>query len=165
MGKAQIDLCPNTGDSEGVCCVNVPERLLLEFVMLYSKVFCACPNFSRLPLILLGTLLLTCQLGIAQVNEQYPQTQANDLIGGNMGLPSSTADNSLINPDAITPPLPDPKLSPAEAAELVRKKVGGQVMSVNTQQHDSGVVYGVKVLNDGRMRVIHVDGQTGRLLN
>lgn len=135
--------------------------------MLYSKVFNACSNFSRLPLVLLGTLLLTCQLGIAQVNEQDTQakTQANDLISGNMGLPSSTADNSLINPDAVKPSLPDPKLSPAEAAELVRKKVGGQVMSVNTQQHDSGVVYGVKVLHDGRMRVIHVDGQTGRLLN
>ncbi len=133
--------------------------------MLYSKVFCVCPNVSRLPLLVLGTLLLTCQLGIAQVNEQDPQAPSNNLIGGNMGLPSSTPDNSLINPDAVSPQLPTPKLSPAEAAELVRKKVGGQVMSVNTQQHDSGVVYGVKVLNDGRMRVIHVDGQTGRLLN
>lgn len=124
--------------------------------MLYSKVFNACSNLSRLPLVLLGTLLLTCQLGFAQTNE---------LIGGDMGLPSSTPDNSLINPDNVKPSLPAPQISPAEAAELVRKKVGGQVMSVNTQQRDSGVVYGVKVLNDGRMRVIHVDGQTGRLLN
>jgi uncharacterized membrane protein YkoI len=38
-------------------------------------------------------------------------------------------------------------------------------MSVNTQQDDTRVVYGVKVLNAGRMRVINVDGQTGQLLN
>ncbi len=111
---------------------------------------------TRLPL-LLATLLLTCQLGIAQ---------ANDLVGGDMGLPaSSKADNSLIDADTIAHPAPAPKLSPAEAATLVRNKVGGQVMSVNTQQNDTGVVYGVKVLNAGRMRVINVDGQTGQLLN
>lgn len=124
--------------------------------MLYSKTFCLRPGFFRQPYILLAMLLLTCQLGIAQTN---------DLIGGDIGLPSSEADNSLIDTDTIAPTAVEPKLSPAEAAELVRNKVGGQVMSVNTQQDDTRVVYGVKVLNAGRMRVINVDGQTGQLLN
>lgn len=129
---------------------------LLEFVMLYSKTFCLRLGSVPQTLILLATLLLSCQLGIAQTN---------DLIGGDMGLPSSDADNSLIDTDTIAPTASEPSISPAEAAELVRNKVGGQVMSVNTQQDDTGVVYGVKVLNAGRMRVINVDGQTGQLLN
>ncbi len=133
---------------------------LLEFVMLYSKTFCLRLGSIPQTLILLATLLLSCQLGIAQTNKQ-----PNDLIGGDMGLPSSDADNSLIDTDTIAPTAPEPSISPAEAAELVRNKVGGQVMSVNTQQDDTGVVYGVKVLNAGRMRVINVDGQTGQLLN
>ncbi len=124
--------------------------------MLYSKTFCLRLGSIPQTLILLATLLLSCQLGIAQTN---------DLIGGDMGLPSSDADNSLIDTDTIAPTASEPSISPAEAAELVRNKVGGQVMSVNTQQDDTGVVYGVKVLNAGRMRVINVDGQTGQLLN
>lgn len=122
--------------------------------MLYSKTSCLRAGLSRQPLILLATLSLICQLGIAQTN---------GLISGDLGLPSSEPDNSLIDTDTIAPPVP--KLSPAEAAELVRAKVGGQVMSVNTQHRNTGVIYGVKVLNAGRMRVINVDGQTGRLLN
>ncbi|MGV8838437.1 PepSY domain-containing protein [Cellvibrio sp.] len=128
--------------------------------MLYSKTFCLRLGSVPQTLILLATLLLSCQLGIAQTNKQ-----PNDLIGGDMGLPSSDADNSLIDTDTIAPTASEPSISPAEAAELVRNKVGGQVMSVNTQQDDTGVVYGVKVLNAGRMRVINVDGQTGQLLN
>lgn len=124
--------------------------------MLYSKTFCLRLGSIPQTLILLATLLLSCQLGIAQTNE---------LIGGDMGLPSSEADNNLIDTDTIPPTAPEPSISPAEAAELVRNKVGGQVMSVNTQQDDTGVTYGVKVLNAGRMRVINVDGQTGKLLN
>lgn len=129
---------------------------LLEFVMLYSKTFCLRPGYSRQPLILLVTLLLACQPGLARTN---------DLLGGDMGLPSSATDNSLIDTDTIAPTAAEPSISPAEAAELVRSNLGGQVMSVNTQQADSGVIYGVKVLNAGRMRVINVDGQTGQLLN
>ena len=128
--------------------------------MLYSKTFRLRPGPFPQTFLLLATLLLSCQLGIAQTNKQ-----SNDLIGSDMGLPSSEPDNSLIDTDTIAPTAPEPKLSPAEAAELVRNKVGGQVMSVNTQQDDTRVVYAVKVLNAGRMRVINVDGQTGQLLN
>lgn len=121
--------------------------------MLYSKTFHMRPGVLHLPLLLLAMLLLTCQISLAEP----------DFISGDLGLPSSAADNTLIDADTIAPPAPN--LSPAEAAELVRNKVGGQVMSVHTQQNDTGVVYGVKVLNAGRMRVINVDGQTGQLLN
>jgi uncharacterized membrane protein YkoI len=125
--------------------------------MQYSKTFYARSNLSRLPHLMLAALLLTGPPGFAQ---------ANSLVGEDMGLPpSSAADNNLIDPNTIIHPAPAPKLSPAQAAEVVRDKVGGQVMSVNTQQNDTGVVYGVKVLNAGRMRVINVDGQTGKLLN
>lgn len=87
------------------------------------------------------------------------------LLDGDMGMPSSAPNNSLIDSKSISADPVQPKLSPAQAAALVRTKVGGQVMSVNSQRSESGVIYGVKVLNDGRMRVINVDGQTGQLLN
>jgi hypothetical protein len=131
---------------------------LLEFVMLYSKTFYLRLDLPQLQTILLTGLLLVCPPNLAQTN-------GLGLIDGDMGLPSSEADNSLIDTDTIAPTVPEPKLSPAEAAELVRNKVGGQVMSVNIQQNDTGVTYGVKVLNAGRMRIINVDGQTGQLLN
>jgi len=126
--------------------------------MLYSKTFYLRLDLPQLQTILLTGLLLVCPPNLAQTNSL-------GLIDGDMGLPSSEADNSLIDTDTIAPTVPEPKLSPAEAAELVRNKVGGQVMSVNIQQNDTGVTYGVKVLNAGRMRIINVDGQTGQLLN
>ena len=153
MGKGQIDLCPNTGDSEGAVSVYLYlNAFLLEFVMLYSKI-CRL-HFTQLPLFLLAALCLSASLCRAEP----------DLLSSDMGIASSAANNQIIDTNTIAPP-PEPTLSPAEAAELVRKKIGGQVMSVNTQHQDTGVVYGVKVLNDGRMRVINVDGQTGRLLS
>lgn len=123
--------------------------------MLYSKRCYLRPSCIHLPL-LLATMLLLSQPSVAEP----------DLIGSDMGISSSSAGNNLFDadtPDTQSPPLP--KLTPAEAAELVRRRVGGQVMSVSTQQNDSGVVYGVKVLKTGRMRVIHVDGQSGQLIN
>lgn len=121
--------------------------------MLYSKTFCIRPGLARVLLILLATL--TCQ----------PSVAGPDLLSGDLGLHSSESNNSLINPDTIKSTPEEPALSPAEAAELVRNKIGGQVMSVSTRHNDDRVIYGVKVLNAGRMRVINVDGQTGQLLN
>ncbi|MEN0038488.1 MAG: hypothetical protein AAGC78_15530 [Cellvibrio sp.] len=127
--------------------------------MLYSKTFDTRPGLSRLPALLLAMLIFV----------SLPGTAEPDLLGGDLGLPSSNANDlhekSLINPDKIKTAPAEPKFTPAEAAELVRNKVGGQVMSVNTLHNDDGVIYGVKVLNAGRMRVIKVDGQTGQLLN
>ena len=120
--------------------------------MLYSRT-CRL-RLTQTPLLLLATLCLIGQLCLAEP----------DLLGGDMGLPSSAADNSLIDTDTIEPPVA-PRISPAEAADLVRSRVGGQVMSVKTQQGDTGVIYAVKVRNAGRMRVIRVDGQSGHLLN
>jgi len=128
--------------------------------MLYSKTFSLRPSVGRLPLVLLAIVILACPQGFAQSN-----LNPNDLISGDLGLPSSEPDNSLLDPDTIKSVPAAPSLSPAEAAELVRKKIGGQVMSVNTQHNDDGVIYGVKVLNAGRMRIVNVDGQTGQLLN
>lgn len=120
--------------------------------MLYSKRF-LCTRRA------LGALAVSALLMCAQPGSAEP-----DLIGGNLGVSSSKAGNNLFDADERQP-VSAPKISPAEAADLVRRQVGGQVMSVNTQHKDSGVVYGVKVLNAGRMRVIHVDGHSGQLLN
>ncbi|MFC3116103.1 PepSY domain-containing protein [Cellvibrio fontiphilus] len=89
----------------------------------------------------------------------------DSLLDGNMGFTSSASGNQLIDSASTDDETIPPKLSPAQAAALVRTKVGGQVMSVNSLRNESGIIYGVKVLNDGRMRIINVDGQTGQLLN
>ncbi|HSC68026.1 MAG TPA: hypothetical protein VLC79_10065 [Cellvibrio sp.] len=132
--------------------------------MLYSKTFRIRP---QLPLLLLALLPCVCPSGFAQSPLQLTQSQlkSDDLISGDLGVPASDTNNSLIDPDSIKSTPAAPALSPAEAAELVRNKFGGQVMSVNTQHNEKGVIYGVKVLNAGRMRIINVDGQTGQLLN
>ena len=88
-----------------------------------------------------------------------------DIIQGDLEAGANKSQGQakqLINPPAETPA---PRLSPADAANLVREKTGGQVMSVSTRRNPSGTIYGVKILNSGRMRVILVDGQTGQLLN
>jgi len=91
-----------------------------------------------------------------------------DFIGGDMGMPTEQESNSLINTsETSTSPSPNysPAYSPADAADRVRTTVGGQIINVSTQERDSGIIYNVKVLNSGRMKIIRVDGQTGQLLN
>lgn len=58
-----------------------------------------------------------------------------------------------------------PRLSQADAAQLAREHTGGQVMSVSTSQQDSQIIYGVKVLNAGHMRVVNIDANSGEILN
>lgn len=88
-----------------------------------------------------------------------------EFIGGDLGMPETEGkeSNSMLGSSESAPPTPN--YSPADAADKVRAKVGGQIINVNTQHHDNGVIYNVKVLNSGRMKIIHVDGQTGQLLN
>lgn len=88
-----------------------------------------------------------------------------DLLDGDMGLSTSTPGHNLIDGGSIGTEPPPPKITPAQAAELVRRSTGGQVMGVNRLRTDAGVVYGVKVLNSGRMRVVRVDGQTGQIMS
>lgn len=102
---------------------------------------------------------------IASTAAHYSALAGDSLLDGNMGFASSTPGNSLIDSSSRADDTAPPKLTPAQAAALVRSKVGGQVMSVNSMRGESGIIYGVKVLNDGRMRVINVDSQTGQLLN
>jgi uncharacterized membrane protein YkoI len=92
-------------------------------------------------------------------------SQADELFQGDLGLPDQGQSNSLIAPPVAEDEPLEPQLTPADAANLVRQQTGGQVMSVSTKQLQSGTVYGVKILNSGRMRVVLVDGQTGELIN
>ncbi|MDX1432389.1 MAG: hypothetical protein R3286_08045 [Gammaproteobacteria bacterium] len=55
-------------------------------------------------------------------------------------------------------------MSAAEAAALVGARTGGRVLDVRAEQRGDGVVYRVKVLLDGgRVRILHVDAQSGRV--
>lgn len=107
-----------------------------------------------------------CLLLLLSTASSLSQTSwADDLLGGDLGLPGQSSSNNLIAPPPIAEDEPpEPRLSPADAANLVRQQTGGQVMSVSTKRLQSGTIYGVKILNSGRMRVVHVDGQTGELI-
>ncbi len=132
--------------------------------MLQSKTFRAMLSINLRHLFLRHCMAL---LSLGFICSSIAQSSLADdsLLDGDMGFASSATGNSLIDSSVRADEPAQPKLSPAQAAALVRSKVGGQVMSVNSQRSDSGIIYGVKVLNDGRMRVINVDGQTGQLLN
>ena len=95
----------------------------------------------------------------------YQITLADELFQGDLGLPDQGQNNTLIAPPVAEDEPLEPQLTPADAANLVRQQTGGQVMSVSTKQRQSGTIYGVKILNSGRMRVVLVDGQTGELIN
>lgn len=118
------------------------------------------PSLSPL---LLRTCLLLAALLLSNAGA------ANELLQGDLGTPPPAPGNQLLAPpsseaaEAAEPPAP--RLSPADAARLVRAQTGGQVMSVSSRRSDSGTVYRVKILNAGRMRIVLVDGQTGELLN
>jgi uncharacterized membrane protein YkoI len=71
-------------------------------------------------------------------------------------LPEVPASNSAAA-RAIAPP----SLSQADAANIVRNKTGGQVMAVQPRVVNGRTHYAVKVLSEGRMRTIHVDGDSG----
>ena len=94
-----------------------------------------------------------------------PAVAEPDFLDGDMGLASSSPGNSMIDSSSIISEAQPPTITPAQAADLVRRATGGQVMSVNSQQTETGVVYGVKVLNSGRMKVVRVDGQTGQIVS
>lgn len=74
--------------------------------------------------------------------------------------------NSLVTPPVQTTADPLPiRVFPAEAADIVRNETGGQVMGVSTLRDGDRVIYGVKVLTEGRMRVIRVDSHSGSVLS
>lgn len=93
-----------------------------------------------------------------------------DLIGGDLGASTSKPpvnkmlDDSAVGSSAKAEP-PAPKITPAQAADQVRRATGGQVMGVSSMRTERGLVYGVKVLNSGHMRVVRVDSQTGQIIS
>ena len=57
-----------------------------------------------------------------------------------------------------------PEIGPDEAAAIVRSRTSGKVLSVRTAQRGSSVVYRVKVLKGGYVRIYRVDARSGSIL-
>ncbi len=55
-------------------------------------------------------------------------------------------------------------IGPDQAAAIVRDLTGGRVLGVRATQRDGRVVYQVKVLKNGYVRIYHVDGSSGNIL-
>ncbi len=56
------------------------------------------------------------------------------------------------------------EIGPDQAAAIVRELTGGRVLGVRAVQRNGRVVYRVKVLKDGYVRIYHVDGSSGNVL-
>lgn len=91
-------------------------------------------------------------------------TQADELLLPDQITGDAPAEtNSYISSQATTSTAA-PKLTAADAADLVEKKFAGQVMSVTLLEANAeNPVYGVKMLKNGHMKTIYVDANTGLL--
>lgn len=57
-------------------------------------------------------------------------------------------------------------VSANEAAEIVRNRVGGKILAVETLRDENGTVYRVKILTrDAEVRVYHVDARSGAIFD
>jgi uncharacterized membrane protein YkoI len=78
---------------------------------------------------------------------------------------NSSQTNEFINPRHQFDNTEDkkilPKLSAAEAADIIDKNFSGQIVSVNLQE--DGLIYAIKVLNNGHMKTLYVDANNGRI--
>lgn len=76
--------------------------------------------------------------------------------------PAATATHGLrLNPSQIKLAA---DIGPDQAAAIVRERTGGRVLGVRAVSRDGRVVYQVKVLKDGHVRIYHVDGASGNIL-
>lgn len=51
-----------------------------------------------------------------------------------------------------------------QAAALARQATGGRVLDIQAEKQDGGTVYRIKVLlEDGRVRLVWVDAQSGKV--
>jgi hypothetical protein len=55
-------------------------------------------------------------------------------------------------------------IGPDQAAAIVRDLTGGRVLGVRAVERKGRLVYRVKVLKDGHVRIYHVDGSSGNIL-
>lgn len=60
---------------------------------------------------------------------------------------------------------PRARISASRAAAIVQKQYGGKVMNVRTRDRGDRVIYRVKLLVEGRMRSVSVDGNSGKILD
>lgn len=56
-----------------------------------------------------------------------------------------------------------PQISRERAAHIARERYGGKVLNIRPQRHKGRNDYRVKLLRDGRVRIINVDGDSGRI--
>lgn len=58
-----------------------------------------------------------------------------------------------------------PRISAGQAASIVQRRYGGQVVDVDMRQSGGRVIYRVRILqDDGRIRTVRVNGETGEIM-
>ncbi len=55
-------------------------------------------------------------------------------------------------------------IGPDQAAAIVRDRTGGRVLGVRAVERNGRVIYQVKVLKNGHVRIYNVDGSSGNIL-
>lgn len=111
-----------------------------------------------------GLILIFAALGILGGASAHAQQHfvSDSSVAVDLPLPSASV-TSVAPAAAPSTSAAAPRLSQADAANIVRKLNQGQVMAVQPRTSGSKTHYAVKVLHQGRMRTILVDGDTGTL--
>ena len=80
------------------------------------------------------------------------------MLAGLFGAPAVKASPELLVQAA-------PMVSRDEAAALARQITGGRVLDIQTEARNGRIVYRIKVLWDGSVRVVRIDAQSGNVLD
>lgn len=77
---------------------------------------------------------------------------------------SGTAPAAIPSPQVLRMTQSAENISLAEATRMVQERTGGQVLRAETKRDKGRAVHRIRVLTeDGRVRTVHVDAETGRM--
>ena len=98
----------------------------------------------------MGLLLTTAPAAFAQIDGNGLRTQMTE--GAGPGQNNARR-------EAREQERPEPNVAPAEAARRASREYGGRVLNVVLEDGPGGPYYRVKLLDGGRVRVVHVEAR------
>ncbi len=87
------------------------------------------------------------------------------MAGAVTAVPAMAQTGGQFQARAESRPEQRPRISAGQAAAIVQRRFGGQVVDVDTVQSGGRVIYRVRILqDDGRVRTVRVNGETGEIM-
>ncbi|MES1950814.1 hypothetical protein S4A8_08145 [Salinisphaera sp. S4-8] len=95
-------------------------------------------------------VLLTCPIALAQFGSDALRAPLAEGAG-----PGRSAARDVAGDESRPPP----NVAPAEAARRAAREYGGRVLNVVLEDGPGGPYYRVKLLDGGRVRIVHVEAR------